>query len=646
MAIDFPNSPTTNQTYTVAGRTWTYDGQKWVVNSAGGRLFGLIPPTIPDAWVRPTDWLTLPTLTAGQQKFVGLFKVDETNVNPVTVWARGNYTVDWGDGSTPQNVATGITVERNIQWADAPSSSLTSDGFRQVIVTVTPQAGQNLTELSFDNQHSTITGGAGVRKWLDIAGVGSELTGLYMSAYDNFRWTSLKKFTFVGPSKITNMYALFFNCVELRQVDFEPSFTSYATTTRWMFINCYQLRSIPPMDTANVTNMNSMFEACMTLTSLPPMDTSNVTNMEQTFSFCYNLEYVPVMTTTANVTNMKGMFRNSYKLRSIPPMDTSNVTTMQNMFLQCKNLQSAPELDTSNVTNMSGMFDGCDKIESVPHYDTALVTDMGGMFANSQITTVPAFNMQNVTTAAYMFYGCYKLKEVPQFATPNLTNAYFMFAGAHALETVPGFDTSKVTTMVWMFRECRSLRNLGSFSTAKATNVADMLHNCWALETVPDIGPIRPSANISGDGPFFYAVPATTVDLIPVRSFDFRYLSLSSAELNRIYGRLPTLTARTITGVTAASGTVTYTTSVAHGYRPGMAVTVTGVTPSGYNLANVEIDATPTATTFTVVNAATGTYTSGGTVTPAALTLQVSFNWGTSGDDPTIATAKGWTISG
>lgn len=29
MAIDFPNSPTTNQTYTANGRTWIYDGQKW-----------------------------------------------------------------------------------------------------------------------------------------------------------------------------------------------------------------------------------------------------------------------------------------------------------------------------------------------------------------------------------------------------------------------------------------------------------------------------------------------------------------------------------------------------------------------------------------------------------------------------------------
>ena len=33
MAIDFPNSPTTNDTYTAGGRTWVYDGEKWGVSA-------------------------------------------------------------------------------------------------------------------------------------------------------------------------------------------------------------------------------------------------------------------------------------------------------------------------------------------------------------------------------------------------------------------------------------------------------------------------------------------------------------------------------------------------------------------------------------------------------------------------------------
>lgn len=32
MAIDFPNSPSTNDTYTVGAKTWMYDGEKWLLN--------------------------------------------------------------------------------------------------------------------------------------------------------------------------------------------------------------------------------------------------------------------------------------------------------------------------------------------------------------------------------------------------------------------------------------------------------------------------------------------------------------------------------------------------------------------------------------------------------------------------------------
>lgn len=31
MAIDFPNSPTLNQSYVVGNKRWQYDGEKWVV---------------------------------------------------------------------------------------------------------------------------------------------------------------------------------------------------------------------------------------------------------------------------------------------------------------------------------------------------------------------------------------------------------------------------------------------------------------------------------------------------------------------------------------------------------------------------------------------------------------------------------------
>jgi hypothetical protein len=64
-----------------------------------------------------------------------------------------------------------------------------------------------------------------------------------------------------------------------------------------------------------------------------------------------------------------------------------------------------------------------------------------------------------------------------------------------------------------------------------------------------------------------------------------------------------------ITNVTASGGTVTYT--AANNYSAGNTVSISYVDPVAYNLKAVTI-ATASSTQFTVTNAATGTYVSGG----------------------------------
>jgi len=73
--------------------------------------------------------------------------------------------------------------------------------------------------------------------------------------------------------------------------------------------------------------------------------------------------------------------------------------------------------------------------------------------------------------------------------------------------------------------------------------------------------------------------------------------------------RVGPLSAATITNVTASSGTVTFTCT--NSFSAGDIVTITGVNPVAYNLTEVTI-ASATGSQFTVTNAATGTYVSGG----------------------------------
>lgn len=67
----------------------------------------------------------------------------------------------------------------------------------------------------------------------------------------------------------------------------------------------------------------------------------------------------------------------------------------------------------------------------------------------------------------------------------------------------------------------------------------------------------------------------------------------------------------TVTNVSGSGTTVTYT--AANTLSVGSVVTITGVTPAAYNLTQATV-ASATATQFTVTNAATGAYSSGGSV--------------------------------
>jgi hypothetical protein len=123
---------------------------------------------------------------------------------------------------------------------------------------------------------------------------------------------------------------------------------------------------------------------------------------------------------------------------------------------------------------------------------------------------------------------------------------------------------------------------------------------------------------------------------------------LSATELNAIYTSLGTLPSASVTAASGSGSTVTYTTAADHGFKAGQIVTVTGLsiaTGSSLNLSAVTIAATPTTTTFTVTNATVGT-SSGTGIAQINATITVTSNPGTTTDDPTIATAKGWTVTG
>ena len=481
-------------------------------------------------WVRPLDWLSLPDVTGGQ-KFAGLHRIDQDS-NFVALTAAGDYTVDWGDGTTTDH-ATGTTAYKQYSYSAISSVGESTLGYRQVIIQVYPQSGQNLTSLSLPVRHnqsgiSTYTPG-----WLDVAVNSASLTALSISSSS-------------VPLLYLQQAAVLQNAI---------------ISMAGLFHSCRQLQAVALPFTATVTNMSSMFSGCYALSAVPLFNTAAVINMSSMFASCYSITTVPLFDTTA-VTAMSSMFNTALALTAVPLFNTAAVTSTANMFNSCHALTTVPLFNTAAVVDMSNMFSSCYSLTTVPLFNTAAVTNMTSMFSSCySLTAVPLFNTAAVTNMTSMFSTCYSLTAVPLFNTAAVTNMTSMFSNCFSLTTVPLFNTAAVTNMTSMFAYCYALAFVPLFNTAAVTNMTSMFYSCTALAAAPPL-PV-PAATIMSSIFQLCSALSTGVLVGTNRSISYANCKLSADALNAIYTNLSnTGTGKTIT-VTGNWGAATSSFSIA-----------------------------------------------------------------------------------
>jgi len=128
----------------------------------------------------------------------------------------------------------------------------------------------------------------------------------------------------------------------------------------------------------------------------------------------------------------------------------------------------------------------------------------------------------------------------------------------------------------------------------------------------------------------------------------FQNCSMGAAQLDEMYTSLATLNPA-ITTVSGNGTTVTVTVGTADikSFIVGRSVTITAVDPVAYNITGNVASVNNAAGTFTITNAATGVYVSGGVASITTdRTITVTGNPGVATDTPSIATNKGWTVVG
>ena len=696
-------------------------------------------------WIRNPAWPALPSITASDEKVVGLYAVfPNTTFIALTVnTSAGTYTVNWGDGTTSNHTGgvqanytydyndadlagtdapvtftdAGDTVDRNnhgypngypisffsittttgitagqiyyvvnaatntFQLAATPGGAvlpLTNDGtgvilpYKIATITITPTTvGATLTSLSFDVRNSS-TSNNYVNSWLDMALAGS-FTGVASPFYFTGGLLTLLEQVRILRHRMTSLASLFRQCYKLQNVvEITAAAGINVTATNNMFQDCTSLQTVPLFNTAAVTTMSSMFNGCRSLKTIPLFSTSSVNNMSFMFSSCSSLQTVPLFNTAA-VTTMSSMFSGCTSLQTVPLFNTAAVTTMSSMFSSCPSLQTVPLFNTAAVTVISSMFSSCSSLQTVPLFNTAAVTTMSSMFSScSSLQTVPLFNTAAVINMNSMFGACTSLQTVPLFNTAAVTDMSSMFGACSSLQTVPLFNTAAVTNMSSMFSGCTSLQTVPLFNTAAVTNMTGMFSTCISLQTVPlfNTATVTNMSGMFSTCTALFGVPAFNCSgvVIPSQtgfgstmsscvrnqatnifySFSITNQSLSASALNEIYTNLPTVQPQG-TAVTF-QGTADTVTLSSHGYTNGRTVrfttivTTTGIsTATDYYVRNstlntFQLSTTPTGAIINLVNDGTGTLT--------GQTITVTGNWGTATDNPAIATAKGWTVTG
>jgi surface protein len=293
-------------------------------------------------WNRPSDWLPMPTgITSTDQIFVGLHAVIEDSDNFVafifTVSGGNQYRVNWGDGTeTLHNSNT--TAEHQYNFATVSSATLTSRGYKQAIITVTPVSG-NLLACHFQQRYVTVPA--------QNQGYSTGFLDCILSMPNASSGESI----IFGGATVRHSY------VERFDVKTIGGCTAIGSNAnRGLFLNCFSLQSVPLFNTSGVTSMRQMFQGCSMLKTIPLFDTSNVTGtngMLNMFNGCVSLQSVPLFNTT-NVTNISFMFNGCVSLQSVPLFNTANVTNMLGMLSFCQSLNSIPPLLTTSITPSSG----------------------------------------------------------------------------------------------------------------------------------------------------------------------------------------------------------------------------------------------------------------------------------------------------
>ena len=458
---------------------------------------------------------------------------------------------------------------------------------------------------------------------------------------------SLKNITLPSINLVNDFGSTFLNCVSLQWFKFTslPTPVSPLTSITFpSFTNLTQLQNVyfPSTCSANaIYTMTSVFSGCVSLKNIAFPTNFNASTLSACFSGCSNLTNVTFPTSMSSLNDISSCFSGCTQLSSVNlPTTVGSTISMASAFSSCRSLISISIPSGWTITSLDGSFNGCTNIKSInlPNNTQNSITSLGNTFINCYLlesvilpTSLNAANSLNFT-----FSGCISLKSI---ALPSTMNA--------------------VTSMTATFYLCSSLSSLTlPTSMSSCSNFSQTFWGC-SLEsiTMPSIV----SSSTSTFAILVYLAPNLKTLTLPTTQ-----TSLASS-INTMFSGCSNLT--TITNLDKI-GSLTATPLVNGGNNywsnlltslsfncPFSLLTLNGTSATNFNKLN----------SLRLLNTGTGQWTSTSPqinvsycdlgvaaldqlftdlTTIVGKTINITGCSGAAGCTRSIATAKGWTVTG
>lgn len=412
-----------------------------------------------------TDTTTRTINVNAPRPFITTWKTDNPGVtasNQIQInTIGGNYTVEWGDGSSDSNVSGPIA--HTYASAGIYTVSISGD-FPRIISGTNTDAEKLLT----------------IEQWGDIKWQSMN------QAFSNCRNMSNNATDIPNLSSVTNMSLMFLNATTFNS-DIGSWDVSAVTNMNNMFNNASSFnQNIGNWNVSTVTNMNAMFQGATAFNQdIGSWDVSAVTDMSYMFNQASIFNQDIGNWNVSSVTSMVRMFnRASAFNQNIGNWDVSAVTNMSQMFERANAFnQNIGTWDVSAVTNMVYMFSLASAFnQDIGSWDVSAVTNMAAMFSHTNAFNqdIGSWDVSSVTNMGGMFsYANAFNQDLGNWNVSAVTSMGFMFNYAIAFnQDISNWDVSAVIAFNSMFQNASAFnQNISNWNVSAVIYMSRMFNN-------------------------------------------------------------------------------------------------------------------------------------------------------------------------